>query len=143
MSAWRRRALEIFPELGRELTSADVESTYALWMNVLLPRVREAHAQDDKKMLRQIYGYAAWSMRQPAKDVRNAAAVTFYEHLFDKPQSDNWIETVVDWVPDDVVRDVWSLWAEGPHRLSDPNLVRLRKQLAARPNLKTWLKEHS
>jgi hypothetical protein len=130
VSTWRRRALEIFPDLSRELTSADVNSTYSLWQEVLLPRVREAHTEDDRKLLARIYGYAAWSMRQPGKDVWNAAAVSFYEHLFDRPQSEDWIERVVEWISDDVVQDVWSLWVDGPHRLSGSDLIRLRKHLA-------------
>jgi hypothetical protein len=84
MSVWRRRALEIFPDLRLELTSADVDSPYALWRDVLLPKVIRAHSVGDTKMLGRIYGYPAWSIRQPGKDVSNAAGVSFYEHLFDE-----------------------------------------------------------
>jgi|SRR6187397_495448 hypothetical protein len=140
MSLWRRRAVETFPDLRRELTSADVDSTYSMWALVLLPLAEEALARDERDLLGRIYGYAAWSMRQPDKDVSNAAGVSFYEHVFDRRQSEDWIERVVEWIPDDVVEDVWPLWAE---RLSPSEVELLRKHLSKRPGLKTRIMRQS
>jgi len=140
MSLWRNKALETFPDLRRELTSPDVDSTYAMWTRVLLPLAEEAQARDDRSLLGRIHGYAAWSMRQPGKDVWNAAAVSFYEELFNKSHSKDWIERVVEWIPDDVVKDVWGLWAE---RLSPNDVELLRKHLSKRPGLKSWLARKS
>jgi hypothetical protein len=130
VSVWRRKALETFPELQRALKDRDeVWSADALWMMYLCPLVLEAHARDDRDLLRRIYGYAAWSSRQPAKEVWNAVGVSFYEHLFDDPQSDDWIERIAEWLPDDVVRRHWQLWESGPHHLSEADLTRLRKHV--------------
>lgn len=35
--------------------------------------------------LRRIYDFAQWCFHQKADDLRNAAAVAFYEHLADEP----------------------------------------------------------
>jgi hypothetical protein len=55
---------------------------------------------------------------------------------FDTRQSEDWIERVVEWIPDDVVEDVWPLWAE---RLSASEVELLRKHLSMRPGLKSSL----
>ena len=81
MSAWRRRAIEAFPELAPELNRPDA-SLYVLFAE-LLPRLREAHQSGDDAALDAIYGFAAWCFRQRGGDVSNAAGVGFYEHLFD------------------------------------------------------------
>src|SRR5689334_17549476 len=58
MAAWRRRALELFPQLREELQQRDY-SIYMLYFD-LLPMVREAHNADDTELLSRIYGFAAW-----------------------------------------------------------------------------------
>jgi hypothetical protein len=83
MSAWRRTAIESFPELASALNdSSEIFSPYALWFE-LLPMVRAAHRSDDHDLLGRIYSYADWSLGQGA-ELRNAVAVSFYEHLFDE-----------------------------------------------------------
>src|SRR5262249_54483628 len=83
-------------------------------------------------LLQRIYGYAAWSSRQPGKAVWNAVCVTFYEHLFDRHQSEEWIEAVAGWIPADVARRGWPLWEAGPHPMSPVDRERLRKAPDAR-----------
>jgi len=43
VSVWRRKALDLFPELARELTADDVDSTYAMWCEVFLPLTQDAY----------------------------------------------------------------------------------------------------
>jgi hypothetical protein len=47
-------------------------------------RCHEAHERSDTEDLRKVYGYAEWCFRQRDKDLRNAAGVGFYEHLFNR-----------------------------------------------------------
>jgi hypothetical protein len=106
VSAWRRKAIEAFPELRRELNDArEIFSAYALWFE-LLPLVREAHREENEDLLRRIYDFAAWCHRH-AGDLGNAVDVSFYEHLFDE----RWMRPlVVPWLTDEIVRDVRGLW---------------------------------
>jgi hypothetical protein len=106
VSAWRRRAIEAFPELAAELNRPDA-SLYVLFAE-LLPRVRDAHLAGDKAALDAIYGFASWCFRQRGGDVSNAAGVGFYEHLFDShPRI--WPDVLRRLEPT-TIRDVMPLW---------------------------------
>ena len=105
MSTWRRKALELFPTLRRELNDREY-TIYMLYFD-LLPMVREAHDEDDRNLLRRIYGFAAWCFDQKAKDLWNSAAVAFYEHLFD--QRKYW-SLVLPWLSPKVITECWPLW---------------------------------
>ena len=129
MSVWRRKALESFPELAKELTSGEVDSTYAAWSEVFLPLAADANLRGDEGLLERIFEYAAWSARRPAKDVWNAVGVSFYEHLFDVSRSDEWMRLVVRLTPADVLNEVEGLWAGA---LSEEDLRRLRAIRASR-----------
>jgi hypothetical protein len=86
MSAWRRKAIELFPDLRSEVEDPDA-TIYSVFF-ALLPRCREAHDRDDTSELEKIYGFAEWCASQKAKDLWNSAGVAFYEHLFDEPSPD-------------------------------------------------------
>src|SRR5437764_3802833 len=105
MAAWRRRALELFPQLRQPLQRRDY-SIYMLYFD-LLPMVREAHDADDTALLRQIYGFAAWCLEQKAKDLSNAAGVAFYEHLFDDRR---YGKQVIPWLAPGILDTCWPLW---------------------------------
>ncbi len=130
MSVWRRKALESFPELAPQLTDADVDSTYAAWREVFLPLVGQAFAGNDEALVARILDYAAWSARQPTKQVWNAVYVGFYEELFDVSRSDEWMARLGELIPADVVQNAWPLWED---RLSDSELARLRTHVRTRP----------
>ena len=106
VSAWRRQALEAFPELQTELNDAgEIFSVYALWFE-LLSLVEDAHRTHNEEMLRRIYGYADWC-RQQSDELGNAVAVAFYEHLFDEP----WMRPlVVPWLSPRIISDIRPLW---------------------------------
>ncbi len=105
MAAWRRRALELFPQLRRDLTAPD--ATPGTLFSELKWLARAAHAADDAETLRRIYGFAEWCSRQTAKELWNAAGVVFYEHVFDPPADP---ERVALWLSPRVVHDHWDLW---------------------------------
>ena len=104
---WRARALASFPELREELEDeSDIFSIYILFSE-LEDMVRTAHRDGDDDMLRRIYGYASWARGQPDDDIQNAAAVSFYEHLFDQ----KWMRPlVIPWINSAIVRDYLGLW---------------------------------
>lgn len=124
MSVWRRRALEFFPQLRRELQRRDY-SIYLLYFD-LLPMVRKAHDTDDADLLRRIYSFAAWCLEQKAKDLWNAAGVAFYEHLFDDRR---YWQKVIPWLSPRVIAECWSLWE---WRLSAETLQEVRRLIEHR-----------
>jgi hypothetical protein len=105
MAAWRRRALELFPQLRRELN--DSEYTIYLLFFDLKPMLRDAHDAGDTELLRHIYGFAEWCSHHSAKALWNAAGVAFYEHLFDYPE---YSDRVIPWLSASVVYTHWHLW---------------------------------
>jgi hypothetical protein len=124
MSMWRRKALELFPNLRRELNDREY-TIYVLYFD-LLPMVREAHEENDCDLLRRIYGFAAWCFDQKAKDVWNSAAVAFYEHLFDERKL--W-SRVIPWLSPKVITECWPLWE---FRLSAEELKDIQRLITAR-----------
>ena len=107
MAAWRKRAIESFPELQRALNDRrEIWSIYALWME-LRPLVEQAHRENRTDFLSRAYRFADWCRQQKSKELWNSVGVSFYEHLFDE----KWMRPlVVPWLFPEVVRDHWSLW---------------------------------
>lgn len=81
MSVWRRKAIEIAPELRRDFEDPDV-SIYNVFSD-LLGVLKKAHVERDVDAIKNVYDYAEWCHRQKDQDLWNAAAVSFYEHLCD------------------------------------------------------------
>lgn len=79
MASWRRKLLEIAPNLREELGDEGIYAAFPLLLEELSVAVR---AGDDER-IRKIFDFAEWCFRQPAKDMWNAAGVSFYEHLVD------------------------------------------------------------
>ena len=106
MSVWRRKAIEAFPELGRELAdSNEIFSVYALWFE-LRPLTVEAHREGKDDLLRRIYGYAEWCSRQRG-ELGNAVYVSFYEHLLDE----RWMRPLaLSWLSAALVEEIRPLW---------------------------------
>ena len=126
MPAWRRRALELFPSLRRDLNDPEY-TIYMLYFD-LLPMVREAHDEHDDETLRHIYGFAEWCFSQTAEDLYNAPGVAFYEHLFD--QKRYWTK-VVPWLSPKVIQECQQLWQarlEAAEMRDVEELIRDRKQ---------------
>ncbi len=122
MSAWRRRAIERFPELRHELDDADY-SLYLLFGD-LVRLVRDAHASRDAHKMTAIYDFAEWCAVQPNKDLWNPAGVSFYEHLFD--QTEPKMEEIVPWLSARVREDCRGLW---DWRLSPDRFKQLERLL--------------
>ncbi len=119
MATWRRRAIDLFPELRPELNLEDY-SIYQLFFD-LVPRVEQAHADGDEGFLRRAYGFATWCASQKAKDLWNAAGVAFFEHVFDRW---NRRHSVVPWISPEMISNHWGLWER---RLNSVQLAELRQ----------------
>jgi hypothetical protein len=99
MSVWRRRAIESFPELRRELSNRqEITNPYSLWFE-LLALWSDAHRSNDEEMVKRIYGYAEWCSRQRAEDLWNSVGVCFYEHVLDEGRC----ETVLPRLSDETI----------------------------------------
>ncbi len=115
MSTWRRKALELFPDLRAEIETPEM-SIYQVFFE-LVPRCREAHDRGDVAELERIYGFAEWCAKQKSKDLWNAAGVSFYEHLAD---SNRTLEAIPQWVSKAVFDDIAGLLEAqvGPERVA-------------------------
>ena len=106
MSVWRRKAIESFPELRRELNDRrEIETIYGLWFE-LLSLWRDAHTAGNDEKLDRIYRYADWCFQQRTEDLWNSAGVCFYEHVLDHG---DW-ERVLARLSDSTISDMWGLW---------------------------------
>lgn len=136
MAAWRRHALELFPELREEIEGDDVFSPISLFFE-LLPFALDAHRRADDEALRRVYGFAQWCHHQRAgSDLPNAVGVAFYEHLFDEWELR---DEVAPWLSPAVARDVWQLWEA---RLAPGELKTLRRLLPDLSPGAPWRKLH-
>lgn len=79
MAVWRRQAARLLPELW---TDEEDRETPSLFFFAVLPFVRDAHRRGADEALGRGYAFAAWCLAQGG-ELENAAAVAFYEHLFD------------------------------------------------------------
>jgi hypothetical protein len=122
MATWRRKAAAAFPRHSRALGDPEF-SIHHLFFE-LLPDARAAHDAGDDEALSAIYGFAAWAFEQ--RDLSNAAAVSFYEHLFDGTPVMHW-KAVAEHIPSHIARDLVPLWRG---RLGDERLQMLRRFLA-------------
>jgi hypothetical protein len=81
MSEWRRLALVRFPEHRVAIERA--QSPHGVFFE-LLPALREAYfaVPPDEESIKRIHAYASWCFaRERHADVRDAALLSFYEHL--------------------------------------------------------------
>lgn len=108
-----------FPDLWRD---EDVRQTIHLFFFELLPAIRDAHRTGDENALRHGYDFARWCF-QEGGELGNAAAVAFYEHLFDSWDVHG---EVLRWLDPYIARECWSLFEA---RLGPEQLDVLRQRL--------------
>jgi hypothetical protein len=118
MGTWRRKAIEKF---SLKFSPLHHESIYDVFQT-LLKMVVEAHSKCDEKLLKDIYEYAEWCFDQKAKDLWNAAGVSFYEHLVDNEIT---LKAIAYWIKPEIFVNIKGLlgWRlkekEGYHKLVD------------------------
>lgn len=104
MTGWRAKARESLPELADVL---DGGWSVHVFLSELHELVRAAHHAGDQDFLMRGYRFAGWCLDQPERFLTNAAAVSFYEHVFDDWEMRH---EVIRWLPhhiDDHVRALW------------------------------------
>jgi hypothetical protein len=108
MSAWRRRALESFPELSvaYQIDLQSPQYTIHSLFGDLAARCKDGSETPTDDELRRIYEFAKWAYRQKDFHLSNAAAVSFYENL---GGSDRTRDQMRRWVPPDVYHEVREL----------------------------------
>ena len=129
MSAWRRKAMALFPEHRVQFARQDAELHDVL--RDLDAEARDAHERyllghfDDSVLstLRRIHGFAEWCLHQP--ELRDGVAVGFYEDLFG---TISW-ESLAPWLSPYVVDQVEQTWAFG---VQGEHAERFRRILADR-----------
>ncbi|KEQ25879.1 DUF7674 family protein [Paenibacillus tyrfis] len=84
MSAWRKKALELFYDIRFTFLHGD-ENIYSLIFQ-LRRRVIQSHKNNDIEDLDKIYSYAEWCFNQERRSyyIWNAICVGFYEHLVEE-----------------------------------------------------------
>ncbi len=110
MTAWRRVALELFPE--HRYWIQDTRLTFSIWQLFfdLLPMAVEAHHSSDTALLARIYKYAEWAWKQKrAPEIQMAASAAFYEHLIDDSSS---MHDIPRWLTPEVFDGVKGLFQE-------------------------------
>jgi len=120
MSSWRRKAIELLPDLRHEFQDKDA-TPYTVFFE-LLPRCRQAHREGNDAELHKIYGYAEWCYRQKQKELWNAAGVSFYEHLGDSPETRNEMHK---WVKADIFEEISGLLE---YMMGAKEFAKLKKQ---------------
>jgi hypothetical protein len=130
VSAWRRRALEAFPEIRTEIETP-ATTLYDLFSR-LVDWCCDAHNSGDEAALKRIYGFAEWCARQPQKELWNPAGVSFYEHLADSRVT---LAAIPRWVAPDVFENVAELLAA---RVGSDEIARLRALYKSQQPLTSW-----
>lgn len=112
MAAWRRKALELFPELRGDLNPVRREyreDCHLLFFDVF-DMYAEAMRSADEPALRKIFDFAEWCLHQGrrAPELGNAAMTYFHQRVFDVSRRD-WSDVARRLSPD-VVRECRPLW---------------------------------
>jgi hypothetical protein len=126
MSEWRRRAVELFPDLRSDFTRSDA-SIYSIFRE-LVPRCVKAHERNDTAELEKIYSFAEWCANQPAKDLWNAVGVSFFEGLADSEKA---LRDLPRWVSRSVFEDIAGLLE---YRLGSDRVDAIRSSYANVPS---------
>lgn len=108
MSAWRRKALEYFPEHRRQIEDrTETASIYQL-LFFLYPLAEAAHHASDRDLLTRLYAFARWCWQQKRRshEPANAIAVCFYENL---TADDDIRAAIPEWVDPDIFEDLQRL----------------------------------
>lgn len=126
MSAWRRKAVALFPRQAEYLARPDA-TLGRLFLELVTNDVVEAHARyaaDDTDAeaaltLRRIHGYTEWCLHHEA--LGDEAGIGFYEGLFTVVP---W-EQIAPWLSPFVVSELRKTYALGRHEQGWPKLASL------------------
>jgi hypothetical protein len=104
MSTWRKKAIEIAPELRKDFEDPDFE-IYSVFSE-LLTILENSFKNKDIEKIEKIFNYAEWCFRQKQQKLWNAAGVSFYEHLGDNSET---FSNFTTWGKKDIYLDIRGL----------------------------------
>ena len=119
MSVWRQKAIECLPESRKDFEDPQT-SIYNIFSELRSATIN-FHKANNIDRLQKIYDFAEWCFRQKSKELWNAAAVAFYEHLGDYPETR---QEMRRWVKSDIYNDIRGLLEL---RLSNKELQQIDK----------------
>jgi hypothetical protein len=128
MSAWRRKAIALFPEHRADLDSAEYR-LHDLFLDLLID-VQRAHgaAADDseaRSTLQRVHGFAEWCLRHGG-ELWNQAAIGFYEDLLNG-SGVPW-DMIVPWISPYAAEQIEQTWALGVSGERAPRFRELLRQ---------------
>lgn len=123
MATWRRKAMALLPAARGDLQRRDYPIS-SLFTCYLKPAARLAHEVEDEEALRQFYEFAGWCLQQHADEVRDAARLSFYWHIFDVPR---YRTAAAAQLTPEVVACCWPMWER---ILSAEELVQVRRAIS-------------
>jgi hypothetical protein len=104
MSTWRKKAIEIAPELRKKFEDPDLE-LFSVFSE-LLTILENSFKNKDIEKVEQIFNYAEWCFRQKEEKLWNAVGVSFYEHLGDQTET---FSNFTNWVKLDIYLEIRAL----------------------------------
>jgi hypothetical protein len=104
MSTWRKKAIEIAPELRKDFEEPNIE-IYSVFSE-LLTILENSFKNKDIEKIENIFNYAEWCFRQKEQKLWNAAGVSFYEHLGDNIET---FANFTNWIKKDIYFDIRGL----------------------------------
>lgn len=104
MSTWRKKAIEIAPELRKDFEEPNIE-IYSVFSE-LLTILENSFKNKDIEKIENIFNYAEWCFRQKEQKLWNAAGVSFYEHLGDNIET---FANFTNWIKKDIYFDIRAL----------------------------------
>ena len=136
MSAWRRKAIALFPALRADLETPDYD-LHRLFFD-LYKAVGDAHRDltgSSDALLQAAHGYAEWCMHQGG-DLWRQAAIGFYEDLFNGSGLP-W-DLLAPWISPyaaEQIEDTWALGIGGERAPEFREQLRMRTREAYRTHV--------
>src|SRR5262245_43693834 len=136
MSAWRRKAIALFPALRVDLETADYDIGRLFFD--LYRAVTDAHRDfsgSSDALLQAAHGFAEWCMHQGG-DLWRHAAVGFYEDLFNGSGL-SW-DLLAPWISPyaaEQIEQTWALGIDGERRAEFREQLHLRHREAYRTHV--------
>jgi len=136
VSAWRRKAIALFPTLRADLNAPDYD-LFRLYFDLYVA-VSKAHRDptgSSDALLQAAHGYAEWCMHEGG-DLWRRAAIGFYEDLFNGSGLP-W-DLLVPWISPyaaEQIEDTWALGIGGERAPEFHEQLRMRTREAYRTHV--------
>ena len=140
MSAWRRKALALFPHHRDEFEAPNCDLHqvfFRLYADAIAVHLAADSSAPSETYLRKVHGFAEWCLHQGG-DLWRHAAIGFYEDLFNG-SGIPW-PALVPWISPyaaEQIEQTWALGPEGERREEFRALLRERSRDAYKTHVAT------